>query len=217
MTRSGNNSHFYYGANNFGGDELGLISIVIQLEKIKLRADISSDMEKMYNRPFNVYNKKRICENSATQAGIQSTFLCVRTFNSEDDGNPRYLFVIIEFHANDTAQTNYQRCCHANIFSITAGYSSNTYYLIPQSADWSRNQHSRFYKEFIRVSKSLGNTNPGLSMLEIRHLYTIYALDQSAQAVVSKTNQLTITITRRTVPDQNDQTLHNPKDIDAFL
>ena len=54
-------------------------------------------------------------------------------------------------------------------------------------------------------------------MQEFRDLYTIYALDLSAQAVASKTNQLTITIIRRTVPGQNDQTLHNPRDIDAFF
>ena len=54
-------------------------------------------------------------------------------------------------------------------------------------------------------------------MQEFRDLYTIYALDFSAQAVASKTNQLTITITRTTVPDRNDQTLQNPRDIDAFF
>ena len=54
-------------------------------------------------------------------------------------------------------------------------------------------------------------------MQEFRDLYTIYALHLSAQAVASKTNILTITITRRTVPDQNDQTLQNPIHIDAFF
>ena len=63
---------------------------MLQLERIKLRADISSNMEKMYKRPFNVSYYKRICKQSATQAGVQRTFLCVRTFNNEDDGNPRY-------------------------------------------------------------------------------------------------------------------------------
>ena len=81
-------------------------------------------MEKMYKRPFNVSYYKKICEQSATQAGVQSTFSCVRTFNNEDDGNPHYLFVIIKPNANDSALTNYQRCCHANISSITARYSS---------------------------------------------------------------------------------------------
>ena len=51
--------------------------------------------------------------------------------------------------------------------------------------------------------------------LEI-YIYTIYVLDL-AQFVASKTNQLTITITRKTIPDQNDQTLQNAKDIDAFF
>ena len=151
LTISGNNSHCYYGGNNtaidFGNDESGLISKVLQLEKIKLRADISSDMEKMYKRPYNIAYYKRICEQSATQAYVESTFLCVRTFNNKDDGNPRSLVVIIKPHANNTAQSNYQRCCHANISSITARYSSNTYPLLPQSADWSRNQYSRFYKD----------------------------------------------------------------------
>ena len=40
--------------------------------------------------------------------------------------------------------------------------------------------------------RSLGNTSPGLSMAEFRDLYTIYAMDLSAQAIVSPTNQLTI-------------------------
>ena len=60
-------------------------------------------MEKLYKHPFNVSYYKRICETSATQAGVQSTFSCVCTFNNEDDGNPRYLFVLIKPHANDTA------------------------------------------------------------------------------------------------------------------
>ena len=124
LTRSGNNSHCYYGANNtvidFGGDESGLISIVLQLERIKFRADINSSMKKLYRHPFNVSYYKRICEQSATQAVVQSTFSCVRTFNNKDDGNSRFLFIIIKPHANDTAQTNNQRCCHANISSITA-------------------------------------------------------------------------------------------------
>ena len=67
------------------------------------------------------------------------------------------------------------------------------------------------------MSKSLGNSNPGSSMQEFRDLYTIYAVDLSAQAVATKTNQLTITITSRTVPYKNDQTLQNPRDIDAFV
>ena len=89
-------------------------------------------MKKMYKRLFKVSYYKRICEQSATQAGVQSTFSCVRLFNKEDDGNPRYLVVIIKPHANDKAQTNYHKCCHANISCINARYSSNTYLLLPQ-------------------------------------------------------------------------------------
>ena len=171
----------------------------------------------MYKRLFNVSYYNRICEQSATQAGVQCTLSCFRTLFNEDDGKPRYLFVIIKPHADDTALSNYQRCCHANITSITARYSSNNNPILPHSVDWSRNQYSRFDNKFIRVSKSFGYSNPRLSMQEFRDLYTIYALDLSAQAVASKTNQLTITITRRTVPDQNNQTFQYPRDINAFF
>ena len=60
-------------------------------------------MENMYKRSFNFSYNKTICKQSATQVGVQSTFSCVRTFNHEDDGNPRYHFLIIKPHANDTA------------------------------------------------------------------------------------------------------------------
>ena len=151
-------------AIDLGGNDLGLISIVHQLERIKLRADINSSMNKLYKHSFNVSYYKMIGLQSATQAGFQSTFSCVWTINNEDDVNPRYLFVIIKPYAKDTAQTNYQRFCHPKISNITVRYSSNTYPLLPQLADWSRNQYSRFYIEFILVSKSLCNSNPGLSM-----------------------------------------------------
>ena len=91
------------------------------------------------------------------------------------------------------------------------------YPLLSQNADLSRNQYSRFYKEFIKVSKSSGNTSPGLSITEFRNLYTIYAIELSAQAIVSPTNQLTINVERREVPAQKAKTLQNPREIDAFF
>ena len=109
--------------------------------------------------------------------------------SENDEGNPRYVCCIFKSHANDTAQTNYQRCCHANISNISVRYGGSVYQLLSQNADWNRNQYSRFYKEFIKVSKSLGNTSPGLSMAEFIDLYTIYVIDLSAQAIVSPTNQ----------------------------
>ena len=54
-------------------------------------------------------------------------------------------------------------------------------------------------------------------MQKVRDLYTINVLDLSAKAGASKTNQLTITITKRTVQDQNEQTLPNTRDLDAFF
>ena len=82
-------------------------------------------------------------------------------------------------------------------------YGESDYPLLSQNADWNRNQYSRFYQEFIKVSKSLGHTSPGLSMAEFRDLYPIYAIDLSAQAIVYPTNHLTINVERRDVPATN--------------
>ena len=50
LTRSGNNSHCVYGANNTAidvvGNESGLTSISLQLLRVKLRADFASNLEK---------------------------------------------------------------------------------------------------------------------------------------------------------------------------
>ena len=86
-----------------------------------------------------------------------------------------------------------------------------------QGADWNRNQYSRFYKKFIKVSTSVGYSAPALSMQEVRDLYTIVSVDVSSQATISRTNKLTINIERREIIAQNAETLQNPREIDAFL
>ena len=133
----------------------------------------------------------------------------------QDEGNPKFVFCIFKNHADDTAETNYQRCCHANVSSITVRYGGATYPLLNQNADWNRNQYSRFYKEFIKVCKGLGYEDPGLSFTEFRDLYTVYAVDLSAQADVSSTNQITVNVERREVPANNDNP-QNPRELDAF-
>ena len=71
--------------------------------------------------------------------------------SENDEVNPRYVFCIFKSHANDTAQTNYQRCCQAIVSNISLRYDGSVYPLLSQNADWNRNQYSRFYKEFIKV------------------------------------------------------------------
>ena len=65
--------------------------------------------------------------------------------SENDEGNPRYVFCIYKSHANDTAQSNYQRWCHANVSNISVSYDGPVYPLLSQNADWNRNQYSRFY------------------------------------------------------------------------
>ena len=86
-----------------------------------------------------------------------------------------------------------------------------------QGTKWKRNQYSRFCKEFIKVSITLGNSAPTILMQEFRDLYTIFSVDLSSQATVSITNQLTINIERRDILSQNAETLHYPLEIDAVF
>ena len=171
----------------------------------------------MYKRPFDVAYYKRICENAVTQAGTQRTFSHIKTLSEADERNCRYVFVIFKTHANNTHQSNYQRCCHANVSNITVRYGGSVYPVLNQNADWNGNKYSRFYKKFINISRNLGYSSPGLSMQEFRDLYTIFAIVVSAQATVSKTNQLTQSMERREVPAQNDETAQNTRDITAFF
>ena len=47
-------------------------------------------------------------------------------------------------------------------------------------------------------------------MAEFIDLYIIYAIDLSAQAIISPTNQLTINVERKDVPAHNAETAQNP-------
>ena len=76
-----------------------------------------------------------MCENAATQAGTQRTFSHIKTFTESEEGCCRYVFVTIKNHANDTNQTNNQRCSHANRSNITVCYAGSTYPLLGYGAD----------------------------------------------------------------------------------
>ena len=156
LTRSGNNTHAFYGAANTGVtfvendvNNSGIISITLQLERIKFRPDIESDLEKNFKKPFEVSFYKRICEASSTIPTASRTFSHQKMISEKDEGNVRYVFCIFKTHADDTVQTNYQRCCNADISKITVRYGSQEYPRLAQNAEWSRNYFSRFYKEFL--------------------------------------------------------------------
>ena len=69
----------------------------------------------------------------------------------------------------------------------------------------------------IRVSESFDNSNSELSMQEFNNLFKINALNLSIQASFNKINQLTMTVTGRKIPYQNDERLQKPWNIDAFF
>jgi hypothetical protein len=53
-------------------------------------------------------------------------------------------------------------------------------------------------------------------MQEYRDFYTIYALEISAQPIISQSSTVTISVERRSVPADADQTLQNPRSIRGY-
>jgi hypothetical protein len=174
-----------------------------------------SNLEKQLSKPFEVAYLRRIVEEHS-QINTDRTSSYSKTMTSSDEGNLRYLFCVFKSQADDTAQTNYQLCPHSNIQNITVRYAGNQYPHLPQNADFSRNSFIKFYKDFIEVSRSLGFRNTGLGMQEYRDLYTIYALDISAQPIISQSSTVTISVERRSIPADADQTLQNPRSIRGY-
>ena len=78
LTRTANNSHCYYPAAitaiDFPNHDSEITSLTVQLEKIKLRSDIASNLENINKKPFDVAYYKRICEQAATHNGVKRTF-----------------------------------------------------------------------------------------------------------------------------------------------
>ena len=66
----------------------------------------------------------------------------MKTFTESEEGCCRYVFVIIKNHANDTNQTNNQRCCNANISNSTIRYAGSTYPLLAYGELWNIHQYS---------------------------------------------------------------------------
>ena len=91
LTRSADNSHCVYGAANtaidFPNHDSGIQAITLHLERIKLRPDLASKIEKLYRKFFNKAYYKRICKTSATQARTKKTFGHTKTFTVDDEGS----------------------------------------------------------------------------------------------------------------------------------
>ena len=82
---------------------------------------------------------KRICKNAATKAGTQRALSHLKTFTASEKVYCTNVFEIIKNHANNTNQTKYPKCCHANISIITVCYAGSTDNLLQYGADWNRN------------------------------------------------------------------------------
>ena len=92
LTTGADNSHCVYGAANtaidFPNYNSGIQSITFHLERIKLRPDLANEIKQLYRNPFNIAYYKRICETSASQAGIHRHFTHIKTFTVDDEGSP---------------------------------------------------------------------------------------------------------------------------------
>ena len=54
-------------------------------------------------------------------------------------------------------------------------------------------------------------------MTDFKNLYTIYAIDLSAKPNISSTLQITIAVTRRSVPAAGDASTQNPRSIKGYF
>ena len=223
LTRSGFNTHAFFGAANTSvnftddGNNGGIQSITLQLNRLKFRPDIEANLEKIFKIPIPATYYKRICERSSTQPGTQSSFKHMKNFSREEDGTAKFVFIVIKDHAADTHQTNYQRMCHANVSRITVRYGAQQYPLLAQNADFPNNYFARFYKEFLNTANQLGYGNPALSMEEFRNLYTVFAVDISSSTKYFFYITLSVDVERREVPLAAAATLANPREIDAWI
>ena len=221
LIRTANNTNIMFGiadTNIQFGDvpDSGILSLSLLLEQITFKPDVTVQLEQMYANPIEVAYLKRICEEHAT-IDIASTFSYTKTMTALDEGCPRYIFCVFKNSVDDTPQLNSQLCSHANISSITVTYGGQQYPNLPHNENWTRNEYARFYHDFIEVGRSIGLLNPGLSMTEFKNLFTVYCIDLSAHPQVSTTSQITISVTRRTVPVDADATTQNPRSIKGYF
>jgi len=188
---------------------------VLQVERVTFRPDIQNHVEKLFKKPLVVNFLKRICEEK-TQINDASTFTYTKNV-SNDICTPRYLFGMFNNLEAATVQTNNSLCAHANMQSIVVDYSANQYPSVSQNADFLRNKYASFYKQFLEIARSLGNRSPGLTKTNYRDLYTIFAVDLSAQPEIDTGSTLTVNCTRRAVPDVGAASTQNPRNLRGYF
>ena len=207
LIRTAQNTNCFFGAAGTGidfagggaNDTTGIISITLRLERLIVRTDVMTTLETQFSKPIEIAYLRRICEDYG-QMNTEATSSYTKSMSVNDQGLLRYVICIFKNSEADNAQRNYQLCANANIQNINVEYAGNTYPYLQQNADYSRNTFMTFYMDFIKVCKSLSTKSPALSLEDFKNLYSIYAIDCTAQPMVSATSTVRINITRRAVP-----------------
>ena len=185
----------------------------MELELLYPRPEILLELEKDFEKPLTFTYLTRWLD-QINNIGIQRQYTYRQAFSKATQGLPKYCFVVLKREQPETAQTNFNRCCNANVQNINVRYLSNRYPFLDQNADFSTNQFAKFYNDYIEVAKALGHCS-GLSMKEFRDLYTIFSIDLSAQKE-SNGGDLAVDILRRDVPANNNSE-QNSRELTGFI
>jgi hypothetical protein len=99
LTRSANNTHSIYGANNttlhFSDENnTGLLSIGLRLERITPDAKVMLQVEKMLSKPFKTCYYRRIVD-IPPLINNQSTAVHQISFTKSDNGRPKIFILYI--------------------------------------------------------------------------------------------------------------------------
>lgn len=220
LIRARQNTHTVYGAAgtssmHFGDEpDTGLISIRLNLERQTFQPKLTSALEGMLGGTLEVAFMRRACEEHG-QINTDRTSKYTKTLSASDEGLLRYVLCIFKPNTDDSAQTNYQLCPHANMGSIRVSYAGNEYPPLAQNAEFGRNAFVNSYNDFTEVVQGLGKAG-ALSMDAFRDLYSVYAVDCSAQPVVSQSSTCTISLERREVPAY-DADYRNPRSVRGYF
>ena len=205
LIRTAQNTNCFFGAANTGLDfaganeNTGIVSITLRLERLICKTEVMNMLETQFSKPIEMAYLRRICEDYG-QMNAEATSSYTKSMSQTDQGLLRYVICIFKNNEADTAQRNYQLCANADIQNINVEYAGNTYPYLQQNADYSRNTFMTFYMDFVKVCRSFRAENPALSLEDFKNLYSIYAIDCTAQPMVSATSSVRINITRRDVP-----------------
>jgi len=198
------------------GDVTGLKSVVLEIDTYFPTPLIASEMDKIYQKgPIEIAYLQR--EGRVLSMGAEASY----DFTQSKKSIPRVCFAVFHGKTGVASQlsftTNYQIFRNIDLKYIQCDVDGQLYPNIQQLGEFKKNCLSRFYQDFLQVSRKLGGDG-SISMKDFKELYPIFAIDLSNQKE-KLTNQpinFRVSIARNEVP-VNDDTHTEPMTVEGYL